>query len=129
MHRLITSRPPITAKGALLVFVLLTCPAASLAQPYELQFCTFMGGGNWERVQSVFVDAAGFIYIAGSTKSANFPVTPGAYDTTGGGNNQNDGYVAKLAPDGSRAIWSTYLHGTSRDDVYGSMPTTTDTSS
>lgn len=110
---------PVPVRCVVLVFSMLICIPAVAAQSYDLQFCTFMGGGKWERVQSVFVDAAGYIYIAGSTKSANFPVTPGAYDTTGGGNNQNDGYVAKLAPDGSRIIWSTYLHGTSRDDVYG----------
>jgi hypothetical protein len=78
-----------------------------------------MGGGNWERVQSVFVDANGYVYVGGSTKSVNFPTTLGAYDTTGSGNNSNDGFVAKLAPDGTSIIWSTYLHGTERDDVYG----------
>jgi len=78
-----------------------------------------MGGSKWERVQSVFVDANGYVYVAGSTKSANFPTTPGAYDTTGSGNNSNDGFVAKITPDGTSLIWSTYLHGTDRDDVYG----------
>lgn len=97
----------------------LTLGAAARAEPYNLQFCTFMGGGNWERVQSVFVDANGYVYVGGSTKSVNFPTTLGAYDTTGSGNNSNDGFVAKLAPDGTSIIWSTYLHGTERDDVYG----------
>lgn len=93
--------------------------AIARAEPYDLEFCSFLGGDKWERVQSVFVDAGGFIYAAGSTKSANFPTTPGAYDRTGSDNNSNDGFVAKIAPDGTSLIWSTFLHGTDRDDVYG----------
>jgi hypothetical protein len=90
-----------------------------LGKSYELDFTTYLGGSQWERVQSVFVDANSYVYVAGSTKSANFPTTPGAYDRTGSGNNSNDGFVAKIAPDGTSLIWSTYLHGTDRDDVYG----------
>jgi hypothetical protein len=89
------------------------------AESYDLQFCSFLGGNKWERVQSVFVDAGGFIYAAGSTKSANFPTTSGAYDRAGSNNNSNDGFIAKIAPDGTSLIWSTYLHGTNRDDVNG----------
>jgi hypothetical protein len=99
--------------------IVLAFVSVSQAKSYEKSFCTFMGGGKWERVQSVYVDADDYIYVAGSTKSPDFPVTAGAYDTAGSGNGTNDGFVAKLAPDGSRIIWSTYLHGTSRDDVYG----------
>ncbi len=89
------------------------------AEPYDLGFCSFLGGGKWERIQSVFVDANGYVYVAGSTKSADFPTTPGVYDRTGSNNNSNDGFVAKISPDGTSLIWSTYLHGTDRDDVYG----------
>jgi hypothetical protein len=102
-----------------LALLYLAAGATAEAEPYDLQFCSFMGGNKWERIQSVFVDANGFIYVAGSTKSANFPTTAGAYDTIGSGNNSNDGFVAKIAPDGTSIIWSTYLHGTARDDVYG----------
>ena len=93
--------------------------STSWANSYELDFATYLGGSQWERIQSVFVDDEGFIYIGGSTKSSNFPTTPGAYDRTGSGTGVNDGYVAKLAPDGTQVIWSTYLHGSARDDVYG----------
>ena len=103
----------------LLMFLFIAGIAIAKAEPYDLQSCSFLGGNKWERVQSVFVDARGFIYAVGSTKSADFPTTPGAYDRTGSGNNSNDGFVAKIAPDGKSLIWSTYLHGTDRDDVYG----------
>jgi hypothetical protein len=101
---------------------LLSLPAMGsmlLGKSYDLDFATYLGGSQWERVQSVFVDVNSYVYIAGSTKSSNFPTTPGAYDRTGSGNNSNDGFVAKIAPDGKSLIWSTFLHGTDRDDVYG----------
>ncbi len=101
------------------ILLVLTGGAPAVAEPYDLGFCSFLGGGKWERVQSVFVDARGYVYVAGSTKSADFPTTPGAYDRTGSNNNSNDGFVAKISPDGTSLIWSTYLHGTDRDDVYG----------
>ena len=102
-----------------LMFSFIAGGAIAKAEPYDLEFCSFLGGNKWERVQSVFVDAGGFIYAAGSTKSENFPTTSGAYDRTGSNNNSNEGFVAKIAPDGERLIWSTYLHGSNRDDVYG----------
>ncbi|MHC4741619.1 MAG: SBBP repeat-containing protein [Planctomycetota bacterium] len=104
--------------GVLLLSTL-AAGAVARAEPFDLQFCSFLGGNKWERVQSVFVDANDYVYVVGSTKSANFPTTPGVYDTTGSGNNSNDGFVTKIAPDGKGIVWSTYLHGTDRDDVYG----------
>lgn len=46
---------------------------------------TYLGGSQWDRAQSVHVDAAGFIYVCGSTRSQNAPVTAGAFDTTHNG--------------------------------------------
>ncbi|UCG47970.1 MAG: SBBP repeat-containing protein, partial [Phycisphaerales bacterium] len=118
-HRIFNTAVLPGALCSLLTISAFTLGASARAEPYDLEFCTFIGGSKWERVQSLFVDAEGFVYVAGSTKSANFPTTTGAYDTAGSANNSNDGFVAKLAPDGTSIIWSTYLHGTDRDDVYG----------
>jgi len=74
-----------------LMFSFIVGGAIAKAEPYDLEFCSFLGGNKWERVQSVFVDADGFIYAAGSTKSTNFPTTSGAYDMAGSNNNSNDG--------------------------------------
>src|SRR5207247_657033 len=53
-------------------------------------------------------------YVTGFTDSANFPTTPGAFDTTfnGGG---RDGFVTKLDSNGSALLYSTYLGGTNDD--------------
>jgi len=105
--------------GVLVSIWAMLLPSVAAAQSYDLGFVTYMGGNQWERIQSVFVDANGYIYVGGTTKSSNFPTTAGAYDRRGTGSGVNDGFVAKLSPDGTRLIWSTYLHGSDRDDVYG----------
>jgi len=94
-------------------------PTIAASQSYEAAFVTYLGASQWERIQAVFVDEGGYIYVGGTTKSSNFPTTPGAYDRKGTGTGVNDGFVAKLSPDGTQLVWSTYLHGSQRDDVYG----------
>ncbi|UUZ91916.1 SBBP repeat-containing protein [Paenibacillus sp. P25] len=63
--------------------------------------------------QGIEIDSAGNAYITGFTESANFPVTPGALDTTLGG--MDDAFVAKLNPTGTALVYSTYLGGTGQD--------------
>ncbi len=41
-----------------------------------LSYSTYLGGSGTESLVSVTVDAAGFIYLAGSTNSSDFPPTP-----------------------------------------------------
>lgn len=69
-----------------------------------LLFATYLGGGASEVPQSIAVDAAGAVYVTGTTQSAGFPVTPGAFNTTTSG-----GFVAKLLPGGTGLVWSTFL--------------------
>ncbi len=97
-------------------------------EPLELEPAgsTFFGGDRFERVQGVHVDAAGYIYLGGTTHSANFPATAGAFDTTksgpAGNANQyalSDGYVAKLSPDATTVEWATFIGGSARESVYG----------
>lgn len=67
----------------------------------------------------VILDGAGNVYLASSTQSTNFPVTPGAAQPNSGGANNGrtqDGVVIKTSPDLSTIIFSTYLGG-DRDDA------------
>lgn len=92
---------------------------------YDVTFSTYLGGAaNWEHARDTVVDAAGNIYIAGGTQSTDFPVTPGAYDTSfGNGGNAvgsdgySDAFVAKFTPDG-QLEWATYLGGPNYDRAY-----------
>lgn len=83
----------------------------------ELVYATYLGGSSLNCIGGVAVDDEGNAYIAGSTISTDFPVTPGAVQdiAPGGG---GDGFLAKLAPDG-RLLHSTYFGGTNYEFCSG----------
>jgi hypothetical protein len=100
----------------------------------SLVYSTFLGGNSsdgynseGEAVQTahsgpgIAVDSAGDAYVSGSTASSNFPITPGAFQSTFQGNSSTpggpggDAFVTKLNPTGSALVYSTFLGGTSRD--------------
>ncbi len=72
-------------------------------------YSTFLGGTLAQAANGVVVDTAGNAYVAGSTSSADFPVTPGAFDTT---SSTGGAFISKLDTTGSQLIYSTYLGGT-----------------
>jgi hypothetical protein len=45
----------------------------------NIVFSTYFGGAGTEICDAVQIDSAGKIYLAGSTTSSDFPVTPGAF--------------------------------------------------
>ena len=49
-----------------------------------LVYSTFIGGRDFDWGRAIAIDAAGNAYIAGQTKSSNFPTTAGAFDRTFG---------------------------------------------
>ena len=55
----------------------------------------------------------GRAYVTGPTESADYPTTPGAFDTTFNG--QEDAFVTKLNATGSALAYSTFLGGTNFD--------------
>ncbi len=65
----------------------------------------------------IIFDNSGNVYVAGSTKSSNFPLSSGAYDNTLNG--QQDACVIKLDPNLSALLFSTYLGGSDYDAAYG----------
>lgn len=80
-----------------------------------LVFATYLGGPNYDRAYAIEVDAQGFVYVAGRA-GAGFPTTPGVVQPNFGGDvspssryGTQDGFVAKLDPDGSTLLWSTYF--------------------
>lgn len=79
----------------------------------RLEWATYLAGTA--RVNAVALDALGNVLATGVT-GGTFPTTSGAFDTTfNDGQSTWDGFVAKLAADGSSLIWGTYLGGLVED--------------
>jgi len=86
----------------------------------KLVWCTYLGGKNNEQPHSMIVNSKDELVVFGTTASADFPVTPNAYDTTYHGN--GDIFVSIFSEDGSRLVASTYVGGKGRDGFNGTQP-------
>jgi hypothetical protein len=82
-----------------------------------LVYSTYLGGSNVDEGFGIAVDSGGNAYVTGFTDSANFPTTPGAFQTSlpDGGN----AFVTKLNPAGSAPVYSTYLGGSTFEEGFG----------
>jgi Beta-propeller repeat len=78
-----------------------------------LSYFTYLGGSGNEDAQGIAVDRKGMSYVTGHTTSINFPVTSPAARSENAG--LTDIYVTKFNENGSQAIYSTYLGGSSND--------------
>ena len=59
---------------------------------------------------AIAVDSGGNAYVAGTTNSTDFPVTPGAFQTNCGcPPHTTNSFVTKLNPAGAKPVYSTYL--------------------
>ncbi len=81
-------------------------------------YSTYLGGSWDDRIKSIDLDSAGNAYVTGKTTSTDFP-TANAYDSSRANGAIGDGFVAKLSPDGSSLVYSTYLGGFGIDDPLG----------
>lgn len=63
----------------------------------------------------VILDGGGFIYVAGQTRSTDFPIR-GAFQTTNGG--AQDGVVLKIDPTCNNLVWASYLGGSGDDGAF-----------
>jgi hypothetical protein len=81
----------------------------------QLLFCSFLGGSGDDSAYHVVVDAWNNIIVVGTTSSVDFPVSKPSQGYFGGG--QRDGFIAKISPDGTRLVYSTYFGGTGNDDI------------
>ncbi len=83
-----------------------------------LFYSTFLGGQNDDQGFGIAVDCPGTAHVTGRTNSTNFPVTPGAFDTTFNGG-PYDAFVTRLVPSGAALIYSTFLGGRFQDEGFG----------
>ncbi|GMK42348.1 hypothetical protein PCCS19_54070 [Paenibacillus sp. CCS19] len=99
--------------GNLDVFVTKLNPAGS-----GLIYSTFLGGSEEDTPFDITTDSNGSAYVIGSTRSSNFPVTPGAIRTSYNGASE-DGFLTKLNADGSGLVYSTFLGGSAPSNGTG----------
>jgi hypothetical protein len=88
-----------------------------------LVYSSYLGGAATEVINSaaapggyfsgIAVDAAGSVYVIGSTVSTDFPTVNPFQPASGGGD--SDAFVTKFTPDGSALVYSTYLGGSGVD--------------
>ncbi|PSK95560.1 hypothetical protein CLV30_12929 [Haloactinopolyspora alba] len=83
----------------------------------SLTYSTFLSGSLVDNMRDLGVDDNGAAHVIGRTRSGDFPTTEGSFDRSLGGN--SDGFVTKLAPDGSSLTYSTFLGGSSGDGALG----------
>jgi hypothetical protein len=76
-------------------------------------YSTYLGGSGNDGGNGIAVDSSGAAYVTGSTASANFPTTSGAFQITHPGG--FDAFVTKLAANGTSLVYSTLLGGASND--------------
>ena len=74
-----------------------------------LIYSTYLGGSGNDTGEGLTVDASGAAYLAGTTLSADYPVTNAYQSSHGGG--LRDAIITKISPDGSNMLFSTYLGG------------------
>ena len=78
-----------------------------------LEFATYVGGSGNDVLTGVVVAPDGIAYVTGYTTSTDFPVTPGALQSTLAGG--EDAIVASLGRAGREKRWAPYFGGTAHD--------------
>jgi hypothetical protein len=85
-----------------------------------LSYSTYLGGSFDDYPREIAVDALGHAHVTGPTNSVDFPTTAGAVQPSlVGSHGHYDVFVAKLEPDGSAVVYSTYLGGFAPDEGWG----------
>jgi Beta-propeller repeat len=82
-----------------------------------MAYSTYLGGGSDANYPgSIAVDAAGNAYVTGVTYALDFPTSNPLQPNPAG---NGDVFVAKLNPEGSALVYSTYLGGSGYDEGLG----------
>jgi len=92
------------------IAILDTTPAGG----YGLVYLTYLGGSNDDIPLAMDIDAAGVLYLTGTTTSTDFPVSTNAFQTIGAGST-TESFVVQLDPSQvgpAGLVYSSFLGGT-----------------
>ena len=76
---------------------------------------TFLGGKNWDEINSIVIGPYGNVYVAGDTQSPLFPVNSTGYNPSFNWTNSTDAFIVKLDANLTTLEASTFLGGGSED--------------
>jgi uncharacterized protein (TIGR03437 family) len=77
-----------------------------------LLYATYLSGNGLTIPQGIAIDAAGDAFVVGFTQAADFPVTPGAFQTSYFPSAEYMEFLTKLNPQGTGLVYSTFLGAT-----------------
>ena len=79
----------------------------------QLVYQTLFGGSAKDEAFGVAADSSGSAYVVGTTTSADFPTSLGAYETTceACASGFSNAFVIKLSPAGDSIVYSTFIGG------------------
>ena len=83
-----------------------------------LLYSTFLGGGGYDAVNGIAIDAGRNAYAAGYTTSIDFPTASPLQPSKGDVGSGEDAFVSKLNPAGSALVYSTYLGGSGGERAF-----------
>ncbi|MBI5374276.1 MAG: SBBP repeat-containing protein [Candidatus Schekmanbacteria bacterium] len=85
----------------------------------SLLFSTLIGGSEHDSIDSIDAGYEGFLFASGSTRSADFPTTPLAYNTSFNNSisiyDKSDAFILKLDNTLSALLASTFFGGSNED--------------
>ncbi|MDD4614004.1 MAG: SBBP repeat-containing protein [Caldisericia bacterium] len=81
----------------------------------RILFSTFIGGDSFDVGKAIACDWEGNVFIAGYTNSSSFPIT--SHHIQGSLHGNQDGFIAKLSGSGSILLSSSFIGGSSWDEV------------
>ncbi len=76
---------------------------------------TLLGGSGWDAVSELSVDEDGNVWVAGTTGSADLPVSPAFQKGYGGGS--TDGFLAELPPSLGSLLFASFMGGSGEDSI------------
>jgi hypothetical protein len=82
----------------------------------SIVWSSYLGGSGFDAAYSIKLDNNKNVVLAGGTTSVNFPATAGSYQTLFKGS--VDGWIARVAADGSTIMNATFTGTVSFDQIY-----------
>ncbi len=86
---------------------------AKVTNSCQLSWASYFGGSAYDIGYGVAVDFSGNVFLAGETRSTNFPSQGGGFGTSYNGGT-NDAFIAKVTSLGQLS-WASYLGGNGKD--------------